>query len=374
MSIGARIINFDNLFQFTTTEPIVVNNFNVNTAADKERLNQLIYTHYEGDALSVLPSCECLRTTGEYNVGIRCEHCNTVVMSVTERPLESVLWIEPPEGVATFINPQVWTIFSQAMSQPGINLFEWMVNPATQLPANLSKMTRKLQSLNIERGINFFYENFDEIFNILLEEGIIGGTKKRYREDMINFVREYRDCIFAKRLPIPSKLGFVTEQTVTATYADLTMLPAIDAIRTISSTVNSPAPLSLRVKQSRAMRANALLAEYHENFKATALSSKEGWFRKHVFGSRLHFTFRAVINSLSDNHEYDELHLPWSMAVMAYKVHLTSKLIKRGFTPNQCARFIHEHTLKYHPLMDDIFQEMIAESPSGGMPVTFARN
>jgi len=373
MGIGLRVISMDHLFQTAPTTPTVVNQFDVNSMEDKERLNQLIYTHYEGDSLNVVPTCECQRTVGEYNVGIRCEECNTVVMSVTERPLTSILWIAPPSGVKTFLNPQVWTILSKGLSWPGVNLLEWLCNPNSVLPANPNKAARKLQSLNIERGINYFYDHFDEIIPVLFDHGIVNGTA-RQRADLWQFIKHYRDSIFARYLPIPSKLGFITEKTVTGTYADETMESAIDAIRTISATENAPTPLTDKVKQARAVKANMLLAKYHQDFMSEALGSKGGWFRKHVFGSRLHFTFRAVISSLSDNHDYRELHLPWSMAVSVYKTHLTSKLIKRGYTPNQCNKFLQEHTPKYHPLIDELFQEMIEESPYLGMPVIFNRN
>ena len=374
MGVSLEMINMDHLFQMAVTPPIVVNNFNITSAADKERLNKLIYTHYEGDSLQILPACECGVTSGEYNVGIHCPVCNSIVMSVTERPLESLLWIAPPQGVDTFINPQAWTILSKALSFPGINLLEWMTNPTAVMTANPPKQARKLQALNIERGINYFFRNFDPIMKVLFDQGIINGSTRQQREDLRLFIDMYRDMIFARHLPIPSKLGFITEKTVTSTYADKTMLPAVDAIRTISATENSPVPLSLKVLQARAIRANMLLAEYHQTFMGAALGSKGGWFRKHVYGSRLHFTCRAVISSLSDNHEYDELHFPWGMSVMLLKTHLTAKLTNRGYTPNECSKFLHEHTLKYHPLMDELFQELISESPHGGLSVILNRN
>lgn len=373
MGISLTIVNYDEMFSTATTEPVVVNQFDVNTTAEKERLNKLIYTHYEGDSLQVVPSCECGETNGEYNVGIRCQVCNTPVVSVTERPLESLLWIAPPTGVAALINPQVWTILSDQLTYPGINLLEWLCNPTHQMPPNPPKQAERLQALGIERGINYLYENFDVIILALFENGIVKGTKQQ-RDDLWRFIQLHRKNIFAKHLPIPSKMSFITEKTVTSTYADLTMLPAVDAIRTISATENSPVPLSPKVMQARAVKAIMLLAEYHQNFMSTALGSKGGWVRKHQVGSRLHFTFRAVINSLSNNHAYDELHLPWSMSVMVYETHLISKLMKRGFTPNRCSKFLNEHTMKYHPLIDELFDELIAESPHNGLPIILNRN
>jgi len=105
-----------------------------------------------------------------------------------------------------------------------------------------------------------------------------------------------------------------------------------------------------------------------------SVGGKEGLSRSHLFAGRLHHTFRGVIVSLTDNHDYDELHIPWSIAVMVLKVHILNKLFRRGYTPKQAFSFINEHIVVYNPLMDEIFQELIAESPYGGIPCTFGRN
>ncbi|MNY13518.1 hypothetical protein D3C86_1466540 [compost metagenome] len=59
---------------------------------------------------------------------------------------------------------------------------------------------------------------------------------------------------------------------------------------------------------------------------------------------------------------------------MTFKIHLTNKLLKRGFTPNEANKFLFENTLCYHPLLDELFKELIAEAPRGGIAVIFQRN
>jgi hypothetical protein len=371
MGYAIELINLDEVFQTSTQQPVVVNDFNISSQEDREMLSKLIYTHYEGDSLHIVPTCECGELRGEFNRGIRCHKCNSIVMAVTERPLESVLWISSPKGVGPFINPILWIQLSSALTYNGINLLEYLTNPTMALTGNLHKTVRKLQSLNIERGINYFHEHFDRIIEMLYAENIFKPQKKH---DIMRLLRRYRHAVFTRHLPMPSKLGFITEKTAVNSYADNTMLLAIDALRTISSTVNAPTPFSLKVMQARAMQANAMLAEYHESFMKKSMGTKEGWWRSHVFGSRLHFTYRAVISSLSDKHDYDEIHLPWSVAVMVLKVHLTAKLFWLGYTPNEANQFLHEHMQKYHPLLAQLFQELIDESPYGGIPSMFSRN
>lgn len=373
MSISLKIVDFNHQYQTTAIATYMVNDFDVTSNDERERLRQMIYTNYEGDSLKILPQCQCGAITGEYNVGVVCPDCKVVVMAVTERPLESFLWIRPLDGVEAMINPIVWTILSERMTHQNVNLLRWLCDPTMVLPPNAVKLPKSVHTWPLERGINAFYNNFETYIDALLDSDIIKGTKLQKRR-LREFLAKWRHAIFTRYLPIPSSLNFITERTVTSTYVDTTMTDAIDAVWMISAAEHSTKPLSLKQRISRVVKANMLLANYYEKFIASVLVGKKGTFRKHVFGSRLHFTARAVIDSLSDNHVYDEIHIPWSLATMLLKIHLSSKLIKRGFTPNQSNQLLHEHAVKYNPLIDELFQELIREAPSGGIPVFLNRN
>lgn len=367
--VAVRLVNFTELYEQMQDRAIIINHFDLTRVEEKERLNRLLYTHYEGNTLSVVPSCECGYTTRESNVGVRCPECSTVVTPVTERPLVSIAWVKPPEGVGPFINPQVWTILSSAMTVTGFNVLEWLCNPMVSMPAEPTRFLKRVQALTQQmrftQGINQFHQRFDEIMNRLYEQSLLyaSGNKKQ-RQDLMMFIREYRDCIFAPALPIPSKLSFITERTVTRTYADKTMYSAMDAILTITATENSVTPLHPRVKQGRSVKANMLLARFYQDFIGGVLARKPGLMRKHVMGSRLHHTFRAVISSLHTQHHRSELYLPWSMSIKVFDTHLTSKLFNRGFSINEAATYLAEHVLKYSDLLAELFEELIADAQS----------
>lgn len=368
------VIDFDGLFAMTSADALFVNDFDVNTVDGKQRLNDMLHVRYEGDTLDILPSCDCGEITGQYNVGIQCSNCRSEVMSVTERPLESVLWFRLPKGVKAFINPAIWVILSKAFRQSRFNLIEYLTNPTARVTKGAIVPLRRLKPYGIARGLNNFVENFDEIMEILFRVNPMKRTVQE-REVLEEFIRRNREKVFCSYIPIPSRLTFIVENTATGVYADNTMRGAFDAIRTITSIEGSTLPVSQRVREIRTVKAISQMAEYYNTFIKTSLATKQGWIRKHVLGSRLHFTFRAVISSLSDNHDYDELHLPWSMSVMAFKHHLTSKLLRMGYTPNETIEFLYEHMLKYHPLLDQLFKELIGETTHGaGFPVLLSRN
>lgn len=375
-----RLVNHDLAFNQASRPPIVVNHFNTDTKEGKEELNKLLYIRYQGDTLDVVPTCDCGALTGEYNADIVCEICHTTPRSVTEKPLESTLWIEPPDGVIGFINPTVWIILTRALDDNGQHMLEWMCSPTYTLGHEPRHRMRKLIDLYQEkgflRGLNYFITNFDMIFGVLVENKLLYNNKKQASEVLVQFVVSNRASLFPTHLPLPSRLNFITEDTVTGRYADTSMTTALDAALTISGISNSAIPLSPRIKEARTVKTIMLLAEFYENVIGRVLGKKEGWWRKHVFGSRLHLTARAVITSLSDNHEYDGLHFPWSASVMLFKTHLISKLIKRGYTPNEAIRFIHENTLKYNELMDSLLQELLDEGFGDpyGVPILLNRN
>lgn len=376
-----ELVNHEELYMRMRDSIIFANDLEVDTKEGVEKLNNLLYKRYEGDSLNVLPSCDCGAVTGGYNIGVRCSNCNTECLPSMERPLESMIWLKTPEGVDTLINPAAWTILSNQMTSNGFNFLEWLCNPSYKPPTN--KFPPKLQryeQLNIPRGLNSFYQNFDVIMNEAFRLRLI-KEQGPLLNDVKTWVAQNRDKIFTRYLPMPSKLGFVVESATTVSYADKTITLAIDALRTIVSVENSVTPLNLYRRQIRAVKAISKLAEYYKTFVNKTLGSKPGIFRRHVFGGRLHFSARAVISSISVPHSYDEVHLPWSLALQLLRLHVISKLRKR-INPMTGRRFsaiemdilLRDSALQYNALLDEIFQEIIRESPNGGIPCTFGRN
>lgn len=369
-----EVVDHNELFAKRSTVPCIVNRLNIDSEADKEKLNRLLYTQYEGDSLDVLPRCDCGELKGAFLVGVKCDNCQTVCESITERPLESALWIEAPVGITALINPTCWIILSDALTVSGCNMMEWLCNPMYKPPSsNIPQQLYRLQQLNIPRGYNHFIENFDPIFQCLLDNGIVKGNRQE-RQDLAQFVSENRHRMFPKYIPIPSSVGFITESTAVGVFADMTMTLAIDAVRSISSITSSVTPLSHKSKELRVVNAISQLAEFYIKFTSKTLSGKYGIFRKHVFGGRAHFTARAVITSISEPHYYEEMHVPWSLSVQLFKVHLTNKMLRLGMTPIEIETHINEHTLKYSPLMDRLFQELISEAPNHRIPAILHRN
>lgn len=371
-----KMVDLDQTFNDLTEPPIIVNDFDLNSIEDKERLNAMLYTRYEGDTLETLPSCDCGSIKGQYNVGVKCNKCFTLVEPVTERSLHSVLWITIPKGVTSLISPQLYIILSDRLKYGGGCLLEWMTNSSCKLKTDTKRYCERYLLAGHKRGLNYFVNNFDEIIDFLFKINAFNKlTNKSEKETLRLFLAENRHLLFPKYLPVPSKLGFITENTSMGVFADTNMALAIDAIRTITSINSGLSSSSNIVKENRTAKAIKLLSDYYYTFYNESLAGKQGWFRKHIFGSRLHFSFRAVISSISDNHNYDELYLPWSLSIALLKPHLMNKLMRKfNFSPNDCISFLNENISNYNKTIDDLFKELINESPNKCLNVILQRN
>ena len=116
------------------------------------------------------------------------------------------------------------------------------------------------------------------------------------------------------------------------------------------------------------------LATVYNKYFEDYLVRKEGIFRKHVYGARSHFTFRFVIVSVPGPHKKDEIHVPWVAGPTAFRPHLLNKLTRRGYTYKEANKILYRSVKKYDPLIAELLQELIDESPYRGIPAIINRN
>lgn len=383
MSISQQLTNFDQVFARLKGRPVIVNDVMETSEQEKEQLQKLIFTRYDSDLLSNLPSCECgggdstTGITGEYNIGVICPNCNTAVTSPIDTSIDPILWMRSPVGVAKLINPIVWTMLNIRFSKSGFKVVQWICDttyrPSSRIPAAIEL----LQQAGIKQGYNNFVENFDFIIETLFNMKEFQPIKKTGRESR-DYLRELlklqRDCIFSDYLPLPNKSLLIIEETNKGTYVDPIVVGAINAIQMIASIDNSMSQHTQRVKENRTIKTIVELAIFNDSYIRSGLADKGGAFRKHIFGTRVHFSFRAVISSITDRHDYDEIHIPWGIATSIFRYHVINKLGKMGYAVNDAISLLNEHAKKYSPLLDSIFKDLIASNPAGGIPCSLGRN
>lgn len=405
MGVSLALVNFDEMFfKHATQNPIIINDVAEASEEDKAAFNRMIYTKYSSDQLSNLPSCECGETVGEYNMKVECSVCHTIVTAPMEQDMQARVWMRSPVGVEKLINPIVLTMLTEKFTKSGFDIIRWLCDTTYKPQVKVPPVMVEVQALNFERGYNSFVRQFDDImaalfalkdfrpkrtgyqtqqswgswakdkFNQVMQKVGFKAKPPALEDPLQTLLRQQHDCIFSQYLPLPNRALLVVEETNVGTYVDPIGITAVDAIRTMVSIDSPLSSHNLRTKENRTIKTIAQLAEFYDGLARTTLAKKEGIFRKHVFGTRSHFSFRAVISSLTDAHDYDELHIPWGIGISLLRIHLTSKLLRRGFTPNTAVAFLNEHAQKYHPDLDLLFQELISECPYKGLPVVFQRN
>lgn len=354
----------------------IVNDISVALASEKEDFNRKIYTKFSGDdLLSNLPTCSCGLTTGEPNKGETCPECHTPVVDAAMQDLQPIVWMRAPNGVRSLINPEFWTMISDFFSRSNFDVLRWIADtnyhPVVRVPAVMDAVKAVIP----DRGYNYLIDNFFPIVEALMELKVYRTPKKRETAaDLMELMRRYRHCLFPQYVPFPNKALVVIERSNVGTYIDTTISGVVDAIRTMTGIDLPENNYSVRVKENRTIKTICQYAEFHQEWSSKSLAGKPGILRKHVYGSRSDFSFRAVIDSISDAHRYDDIYISWGIAVSVFRLHLANKLDKMGWLANQIVEFLDKHALTFHPLLAKLFDELIAEAPGGRIPVILGRN
>lgn len=397
----ATIVDYEDEFRRLSANPVMANDLDLSTDEGKSRFNELVYSTYEGDVFSNVPRCACgYCKVGELE-GEECPKCNSIVTFPTEQPIESMVWMRPPQETKAFMNIQVYTVLSKALTKDGFSVMDWLMDPKYRPPKLNAYQETMLKELKIRRGLRHLVENFWETM-----EGIFNAstvvyrnkdrktlTEKEYKEaigyqsrpagltrktlriiapsrarELEAFLSKYRDRVFSTVLPFPSRIGFIQENVGDSKYVDPEMQPALNALLSIAKAENDGGRAD--DADSRVARAIKDLAIYYRTFEREKIYKKPGSARKHVFGQTPHFTFRTVITSEHLPHDHETIRIPWGAGIMAFKLHIANKVLKDGYTPNEVATLIYDNIHRHHPVIDKIFDELIEESPGGRGPAS----
>jgi len=373
MPVFHKLVDYTEMFDRLQEPPIVINDLPNITEEDRAAIDELIMTRYSSDMLSVLPSCRCGKTKGEYAIGVNCEYCNTPVKSKVEQDIEPLVWFRRPLGVAQLINPSVYIMLRNRFKVSGFEVIDWLLDTTHYSVRKVPEVCNIITSLGIQRGYNYFVENFDQIIDTLfsLKQYKLRGNKK---DELHELVQRDRQIIFSDYIPLPNKSLFIVENTSTGKYVDETISGAKDAINMLISIDRRFAASPVRIRENRTAKALSRLTKFYEKFTAENISPKSGLIRRHIIGSRSHFCFRAVITSITRPHKYNHVEIPWSIGVTVFRDHLLSKLMRIGFSHNAGVSLMVDHVNRYHPLLDKLLKELIDEAPNGSIAVTAQRN
>lgn len=373
MGIRLELINYTHRFGQLRRPPSIINDLSGATKEDKENLNKLIYTKHGSDLLSNLPSCECGTLAREDLIGVICEECGEPVKPAMEQTLEPILWFRAPKGVTALINPTIWWMLCTRFARNRFNVIMWLCDTSYTPKVRTPDVVDQLIAAGVERGYNNFVNNFDKIMDIMFDLKAY-KSKSKSMDDLRIVLSQYRDCIFSQYLPIPNRALLVIEDSTMGMYIDPIIVGAVDAIRTMVSIDDPNSSHSVRRKENRVAKTLDQISIFYNGVYTTTFAGKPGVFRKHIYGTRCDFSFRAVISSLTCRHDYRELFIPWGIGISLFRYHLLNKLYLRGMSSSMGIEFLQSHAQKHNPDIAVLFQELIDETPYLGIPCVFQRN
>lgn len=371
MSIYMKLVNFNREFNRLTFPPTIVNDLSITSEEQKEALRNKIYTTYDSDVMDIVPSCDCKMITGERNIGKRCSNCHTNVVSPVEVELQSILWVRKPEGVSKLINPYIWGLLTATFKRSGFNVIQWMCD-STYTCKSRTPPELKAVIGNWNRSYNNFVDNFYTTIQMLFSLKTYKKHPKKY--DILRLIRERPEAVFTDFLPLPNKSIHVIEGTNVGRYSEQSIFDAVNAILMVVGIDLPGTKSNKRLCENRTAKMLTELSSFYLAYYKNNLGSKPGLIRKHILGSRAHWSFRAVITSITEPHRYDELYVPWGVAIGTLRLHLINKLERRGFSHHDATSLIVANAQRYHPLIDELFTELINEAPGRGIPCTLCRN
>lgn len=392
MPVTLKTIDFNSEFsKLRPGEFIILNDLPNRTEEDRKRFEYLIKDTHTSDMVSVLPKCYCGDTYGEHMVGEVCPKCHEPVRQVIEDDIRSMLWFRKPQGVRALINPIAWIMLKKRFTKRHCNVVQWLCD-RNYVPGQKPDILAHLVADQVPRGLNNFIDNFDEIFKYLMKSDDFKGTKflhdtmkgmigLKTDDDPLEFyIRENRHLLFPEQIPIPNKALLVVEKNHLGQYLENHVLDMNNILNTMVSIDQDHYDKNKYKIENRTAKIQNMLGDYYLKYIATNLRPKPGHFRKHIYGTRGNFTFRTVITSHDGPHDYDEIHIPWGVAVTTFWLHHMAILTKSdhplgGMSHTEATAFLMDHVGKYHPRLDQLFQFMIqSHSKTRGMPCLMQRN
>ena len=375
MGVYLQYVDHDRQFNESAVPPIIINDIPTVTEEQKAYIDNLIYKRFESDLLSNEPSCECGATTGGYKIGVVCPNCNTEVKNEMEQELQPFVWIRKPQGVQKLIKPVILLQLIRHFNKSNFSLVEWLINTDYTSNSQRPAYVDALLAGGIKRGYNNFVVNMESYLTMMFDIKVFKPKKGDFDPLYHLIMTALKEgMVLSHYIPMVNRSLMVIEETKVGKWVDPIVMGAIDSLRTISSIDDPVMAFTPRQKENRTAKTLIGLAEYYKNTCDEVLSDKTGLWRKHVYGTRNHFSSRNVITSQTRGHRYDELHIPWGAAVTVFKHHLFNKLYKLGYTINSATALLQECVYRYDPLIDSLFNEMFRESRDGGHACLFQRN
>lgn len=365
-----KILNLDHKFQQTP------NTILFNDLMSDKTTDQIIdiLCDVSKDKSDTVATCGCEHggLVGNYYTGLKCHKCGEICEGSLFKTIKNDTWLEIPKSIVAVLHPQVYIILSKWMGKNEKNLLN--INTIMNLKDEVSP---KISPFIQGQGFNYFYYNFDAIVTYFANQHPTIKNKPQ-TPIILKFLKDNIDNIWCTKLPTMSKvLQPITKANEFVHYVDTDMKNLIKSIINLNGVLLSEKMMKFTEDhvERNFFPVYGAFIDYVESIAKNKLARKRSLLRKHVYGARMHCTGRSVAVPIIDNHECDDVYLPWKVGIAMYRYHILSMLTNRNnYGISDAFNKIEEAMNVYDHDIDIIMQTLIKECPYKGLPILMNRN
>lgn len=375
-----QLIDHDEQFSFNQhqsgVDPIILNKVDLSDPNFIETLSNLIFS--DGAGADFIASCQCGQTEGNNKVGMICPICDTVVSTthlLDDNNLVCRNWLSCPTELPNgWLSPKVYLNLAQWLTydKGKRNYLDDILDVDSEIPFDIADVIQG-------KGFAYLYDNFDHIIDYFVYNHPV-ISKKPDTVSMRFCLQLNRSRLFCHYIPIlNSAINPIISSDGSGQnkrrYSDITADHILKAAVSLSRLEFSPKKKNRHLHVERtAFKAFKDVIAYVEEATRKYISTKKAIPRTHIFGSRFHWSFRAVVVPIIGTHKYYELHVPWQMAVNTLRVHIMGSLCREyGMSINQSVAKVRRALQIVDPEVKAIMDRMIEESPFPGIPCVWDR-
>ena len=372
-----NLIDLDRMFA-RSPDAIILNRIPMDAPDYVQRRNKLIFDR--AGSLNFIAHCDCGDLEGNINKGLECSECHTICRDDfgDSKSLEHNVWLSIPNSIPGVLHPVAYIVLSTWLSRKGgLNYIDDIIDPTVELPPELADVVTG-------RGQKYFYENFDRLMEYFINHYRYVDKKSKPKRDNAVFIEQfivnYRKVLFCTKLPVMSSvLNSITSSDGVSDgrrqYADAILSTILDAATDLQQVEETTIRTRPNAVPGILHRIYKSYISYVTDIARDRLSRKESLVRKHVLGTRMHLSFRAVIIPHTDR--YEDLYFPWGITVNLLKLHIIGRLVRNhSMSIGDAISRIMIALINYDELIDQIMNDLIAECRPEfpGLPVLFLRN
>lgn len=313
--------------------------------------------------------CNCGEIIGEYNEGLLCKLCNSIV-SKKECQLLEQGWINL--GNYKIINPLYYAFLKRYFGEAKLKKYLSPQYVKIDKDGNefISEEDIPKNENNpdlISIGIDTLAKNFVEILDLFKD------TNKNVNLEVYEFLKQNKDNIFTSKIPVFShrlRPATVVGQQIMFDKSNTIYVQILKIAKILNALSLDAFPLNV---DKLLYKLQELYNSLYDYIITTLADSETGHIRNEKLSNRFNFSARCVIVPLHHNTKIDEVHIPYVVGCELLKLHIIRKLVEnKGMTYNEANMRWRKGILAFDREIYDIILEI--EEDEGGIHVLINRN